>query len=60
MQYQEMYTPDDAEQNGSNGRMTADKKLTTGEYCRLLRQQYERLAQHQQVIEAEWRANNIH
>lgn len=33
-------------------------KLSTGEYRQLLRQQYERMAQHQQVIEAEQRAQN--
>jgi hypothetical protein len=33
-------------------------KLSTGEYRQLLRQQYERLAQHQQVIEAENHADN--
>lgn len=36
------------------------KKLTTGEYRQALRQQYERMAQHQRIIEAESCANNIH
>lgn len=36
------------------------KKLTTGEYRQALRQQYERMAQHQRIIEAECYADNIH
>jgi hypothetical protein len=54
-----MHCPDtytEVEQMTSTPEFTGHKKLTTGEYGQLLRQQYERLAQHQQVIEAEWQA----
>jgi hypothetical protein len=36
------------------------KKLSPDEYRQLLSQQYERMAQHQQIIEVECKADSIH
>ena len=38
---------------------TQPKKLSTGEYRQALQQQYERMAQHQQIIAAECDAKEI-
>ena len=48
------------ERSASNAGGSPDKKLTTGEYSQLLKEQYERLARHQQTIEAECQASQIH
>jgi hypothetical protein len=56
MRYQVVLAQSEAEQHLSEAQETEQAKLTTGEYRHLLHQQYERLAQHQQVIEAERQA----
>lgn len=58
MRYQVVYENRDAEQNAANPRAASHQKLTTGEYRLILRQQYENLARHQQVIEAEGQAED--
>jgi hypothetical protein len=56
MRYQIVLDQNELEQNDASTRQAAQNKLTTGEYRQMLHQQYERLAQHQQIIEAEWQA----
>ena len=56
MRYQVVLAQNEAELHIAEAQETQQAKLTTGEYRHLLRQQYERLAEHQQIIEAEWQA----
>lgn len=53
MSYTEGLSRGDVKRATSETAAVQTKNLSTGEYRQLLRQQYERLAQHQQVIEAE-------
>lgn len=56
MRYQVVLAQNKVEQNGESINSAEQTKLTTGEYRQMLHQQYERLAQHQQIIEAERQA----
>lgn len=59
MHYNEGFSRKDVKKATAEIAAVRPAKLTTGEYRQLLSQQYERMAQHQQIIEAEGCAEDI-
>jgi hypothetical protein len=59
MSYKNSISREDVKRATAETAAAQPKKLTTGEYRQILSQQYERMAQHQQIIEAEYGAEHI-